>query len=113
MSCLFCKIASKEIPSKIIYEDNDVFAFEDINPQAPLHTLIVPKKHIATLLEITTEDHTLVGKMFQTANQIAKDKGVDERGFRTVMNCNHEAGQSVYHLHLHLLAGRPMRWPPG
>ena len=104
MNCIFCKIIKKEIPARIIYEDELVLAFEDINPQAPVHTLIIPKKHIATSLEIKPEDHGLVGHMFQTANKIAKDKGVAERGFRLVMNCNRESGQAVYHIHLHLLA---------
>jgi histidine triad (HIT) family protein len=113
MSCLFCKIIAKEIPSKAVYEDENVYAFEDVNPQAPVHILIVPKKHIATSLEIGNDDHELIGYMFQVANKIAKDKKVAERGFRLVMNCNRESGQTVFHIHLHLLAGRAMRWPPG
>jgi histidine triad (HIT) family protein len=111
--CLFCKIISKKIPAKIIYEDETVAAFEDVNPQAPVHTLVVPKKHISTTLDITEEDHALIGKMFAVANKIAGEKKVSQRGFRLVMNTNREAGQSVYHIHLHLLAGRPMHWPPG
>ena len=113
MNCLFCRIINKKIPSKIVYEDKHVFAFEDINPQAPVHVLIVPKKHMATVLEATPESNELIGQLFQIANKIAKDKGIAERGFRLVMNCNPEAGQTVYHIHLHLLAGRPMHWPPG
>lgn len=113
MSCIFCKIIERKIPSKIIYEDERVFAFEDINPQAPVHILVIPKKHIATSLEIKDEDHELVGYMFQIANKIARDKGIAERGFRLVMNCNRESGQTVFHIHLHLLGGRPMHWPPG
>lgn len=113
MNCLFCRIINKKIPSKIVYEDKHVFAFEDINPQAPVHVLIVPKKHIATVLETTPGDNELIGYLFQIANKIAKDRGIAERGFRLVMNCNPEAGQTVYHIHLHLLAGRPMHWPPG
>lgn len=113
MNCLFCKIINKKIPSKIVYEDERVFAFEDINPQAPVHILIIPKKHISTTLDITHEDNELIGHLFQAANKIAKDRGVAERGFRLVMNCNPESGQTVYHIHIHLLAGRVMHWPPG
>ncbi len=113
MSCLFCKIISKEIPSKPVYEDDNILAFEDLNPQAPVHILIIPKKHISTSLDIKDEDNELIGQMFQAANKIAQDKGVAENGFRTVMNCNLDAGQTVFHIHLHLLAGRTMHWPPG
>ncbi|GMR03443.1 MAG: histidine triad nucleotide-binding protein [Thermodesulfovibrionia bacterium] len=113
MNCLFCKIAGKEIPSKIVYEDARAMAFQDANPQAPVHILIIPRKHISTVLEAKPEDNELVGHLFQIANKIAGDKAVAERGFRLVMNCNREAGQAVYHMHLHLLAGRPMHWPPG
>lgn len=113
MDCLFCSILEKKFPSKAVYEDEHVFAFEDVNPQAPIHILVVPKKHISTMLEVKPEDNDLIGHLFQIANKIAKDRGVAERGFRLVMNCNREAGQTIYHLHLHLLAGRPMHWPPG
>ena len=113
MSCLFCKIINKEIPSKIVYEDESILAFEDVNPQAPVHILIIPKRHISTSLEIKDGDNELIGRMFQAANKIAVDKGVAEKGFRTVINCNREAGQTVFHIHLHLLAGRAMHWPPG
>ena len=113
MDCLFCKIIKKEIPAKIVYEDDTVLAFEDINPQAPVHILIIPKKHISTSLEVTEDDHALIGKLFQTANSLARERGVAEQGFRTVINCNRDAGQTVFHIHLHLLAGRPMSWPPG
>ncbi len=113
MNCLFCSIVEKKFPSKILYEDETVIALEDINPQAPVHILLLPKKHISTALEVKPEDNELIGHLFQTANKIAKDRGVAEKGFRIVMNCNREAGQTVYHLHLHLLAGRPMKWPPG
>ncbi len=113
MNCLFCKIAGKKIPSKIVYEDEKALAFKDANPQAPIHILIIPRKHISTVLEATPEDNELIGHLFQIANKIAGDKAVAERGFRLVMNCNREAGQTVYHVHLHLLAGRPMHWPPG
>lgn len=113
MNCPFCRIIEKKATSKIVYEDEGIFAFEDINPQAPTHILILPKKHIPTVLEILPEDNELIGRLFQVANKIAKDRGVAKRGFRLVINCNPEAGQTIYHIHLHLLAGRPMRWPPG
>lgn len=113
MDCLFCKIAERKIHAKIIYEDEHTLAFEDINPQAPVHTLIIPKKHISTNLDIKEADNNLVGHLFQIANRIAKDRGIAERGFRLVMNCNHESGQTVFHVHLHILGGRQMRWPPG
>jgi histidine triad (HIT) family protein len=111
--CLFCKISAKKIPAKIIHEDTDVLAFEDINPQAPVHILIIPQKHISTALEITDEDEGLMGHLFLVAAKIAKEKGIDERGFRLVINTNADAGQAVYHIHLHLLGGRHMHWPPG
>jgi len=111
--CLFCKIIDRKIPSKFVYEDEHVFAFEDINPQAPVHVLVVPKKHISTMLEAGHDDNELIGRLFQAANKIARDRNIAERGFRLVINCNPEAGQSVYHIHLHLLGGRIMHWPPG
>jgi histidine triad (HIT) family protein len=111
--CLFCKIAEKKIPSRIVYEGEGVLAFEDINPQAPVHVLIIPRKHIPTTLDIKEEDYALIGRLFRVANEIAEKKGVAKRGFRLVMNTNPEAGQSAYHIHLHLLGGRQMRWPPG
>jgi histidine triad (HIT) family protein len=113
MDCLFCKIINKQIPAKSVYEDEHVFAFNDINPQAPVHILILPKKHISTILEAGQEDNELIGHMFQAANKIAKNNNVAERGFRLVMNCNRDAGLTVFHIHLHLLAGRSMHWPPG
>ena len=113
MSCLFCKIVEKKIPSKTVYEDESVVAFEDANPQAPIHVLLIPRKHISTSLDIGDDDNDLIGKLFQAANKIAQDRGVADRGFRLVMNCNREAGQTVFHLHLHLLAGRALHWPPG
>ncbi len=113
MSCLFCKLIKKEIPSKIVYEDEQVFAFEDVSPQAPVHILVIPKKHIPTTLDITEEDNELIGLMYQAASKLAKDKGISENGFRLVMNCNADAGQTVFHIHLHLLGGRAMHWPPG
>ena len=113
MNCLFCKIVEKKIPSKIVYEDEHVLAFEDINPQAPVHILVIPKKHISTALDISREDNELIGCLFQAANKIAEDRGVAKRGFRLVMNCNPESGQTVFHIHLHILGGRQMHWPPG
>lgn len=113
MNCIFCKIIKREIPSKIVYEDDSVLAFEDVNPQAPVHTLVIPKKHIPTSLDIPEGDNGLIGHMVQVANSIARDKKISERGFRMVMNCNSDAGQTVFHIHLHLIGGRVMHWPPG
>ncbi len=113
MSCLFCKIINQDIPATIVYEDDSIIAFEDVNPQAPVHVLVIPRKHISTSLEITDDDNELIGRMHQVASKIAKDRKVAEKGFRLVMNCNRDAGQTVFHIHLHLIAGRPMNWPPG
>lgn len=110
--CVFCKIVAGEIPSQKVWEDDDVFAFRDLNPQAPQHILIVPKKHIEKLADVTPEDQTLLGKLMLTAMRIAKETAA-ENGFRVVVNNGESAGQSVWHLHLHLLSGRPFRWPPG
>ena len=111
--CLFCKIIAGEIPSEKVYEDDHVYAFKDITPVAPLHTLIIPKKHIATINDLESEDAETVGNLFLAAKQIAKQEGYDEAGYRTVMNCGEAAGQTVFHIHLHLLAGRDLSWPPG
>lgn len=111
--CLFCKIAALQVPSRIVYEDEHAVAFEDINPQAPVHILVVPKKHIPTALDIGDSDKDLVGHLFTVASRIARDRGIAEDGFRLIMNTNPDAGQTVYHIHLHLLGGRPMHWPPG
>ena len=113
MSCLFCRVVNGEVPSRKVYEDESMVAFHDINPQAPVHILIVPRKHIATLNDVTPEDSALLGDMVRRAAVIAGELGIDARGYRTVFNCNREAGQSVFHIHLHLLGGRPMHWPPG
>jgi histidine triad (HIT) family protein len=113
MGCVFCNIVEKKRPAKIIYEDELIMAFEDINPQAPVHVLVIPKKHIPTSLDIKEEDNKLIGSLFQVANKIANDRGIAGRGFRLVINCNREAGQTVFHMHLHLLGGRVMYWPPG
>ncbi len=112
MDCLFCKIINKEIPAEVVYEDDKVLAFKDINPQAPFHCLIIPRKHIATLNDIADDECELVGHMIQTAGTIAKEQGFDQDGYRTVFNCNTHGGQTVYHIHLHLLGGKPMGWPP-
>jgi len=111
--CIFCKIAESKVPSKIVYEDEGVVAFEDINPQAPIHVIVIPRKHIPTTLDIDAADNAIIGHLFQVANKIAGEKGIAERGFRLVMNTNSDAGQSVYHIHLHVLGGRHMHWPPG
>ena len=111
--CIFCKIVRKEIPSEIVYEDEKVIAFKDINPQAPYHILVIPKEHYSTLLELKEKDKELIGHIFLVINKIAKDLGFAERGFRVVVNCKEEAGQTVFHIHFHILAGRSMGWPPG
>jgi histidine triad (HIT) family protein len=111
--CLFCRIVAGEIPASIVYQDDRLVAFKDINPQAPLHVLIVPRRHIATLNDLSVEDDELVGSLFRRAAAIAKKHGYDESGYRTVFNTNREAGQTVFHIHLHLLAGRGLHWPPG
>lgn len=113
MDCLFCKIVEHKIPAKIIYEDELCLAFEDISPQAPVHALIITKKHISKGLDLKEEDNNLIGHIFQVANKIAVSQGIAERGFRIVTNCNPESGQSVYHIHFHILGGRSMHWPPG
>src|SRR5215467_10947364 len=111
-NCLFCKIGEKQIPSKIVYEDPELFAFEDISPQAPTHILICPRKHFESLTEARTEDQALLGKLQLVAAQLARERKL-LAGYRTVLNNGEGAGQSVFHLHLHLLGGRPFRWPPG
>lgn len=113
MSCLFCKIVAGEIPAKKVHEDGDLVAIEDINPQAPLHVLVIPKRHISTLNDLQSGDDGLVGAMVRRAAAIAKDRGVDSGGYRTVFNCNSDAGQTVFHIHLHVLGGRRQGWPPG
>lgn len=111
--CIFCKIISREVQSNIVYEDDQCVAFTDINPQAPVHLLIVPRRHIPTLLDLGEEDREWVGHLFLVANRLAQEKKIHESGFRTVFNCKNDGGQLVYHLHLHLLGGRRMTWPPG
>lgn len=111
--CIFCKIANGESNSQIVYSDDRVVAFEDSNPQAPVHTLIIPKKHVPTLNDLEETDSDLLGHLMLIGKQIAKEKKIEDQGYRLVLNTNREAGQSVYHIHLHLLGGRPMGWPPG
>jgi histidine triad (HIT) family protein len=111
--CLFCKIINHEIPASIVYEDERILAFNDINPQAPTHVLVVPKAHIATLNDVSAQDDQIVGELVRRAAAIAKTRGISAGGFRTVFNTNREAGQTVFHIHLHLLGGRAMEWPPG
>ena len=111
--CLFCKIINGDIPSDKVYEDNDVLGFNDINPHAPHHVLFIPKKHISTVNDLVASDAELVGKLYLAAKQHAADLGVAEDGYRLVVNTNGHAGQTVFHIHLHLLAGRLFSWPPG
>jgi histidine triad (HIT) family protein len=111
--CLFCKIVARSIPSNIVFEDDNVLAFEDINPKAPVHILIIPKLHIATINDISSEHDALIGQMYLAAKTIAKEKLIADDGYRVVMNCNKHGGQEVYHIHLHLLGGKQLTWPPG
>ncbi len=112
-SCLFCRIVSGEIPSKTLYEDARLIAFADIAPQAPFHILVVPREHIATLNDLTPAHDGLVGEMVRRGSRLAAEHGYASSGYRTVFNCNADAGQAVFHLHLHVLAGRKLAWPPG
>ena len=111
--CLFCKIINRDIPASIVYEDERVLAFNDINPQAPTHVLIVPKRHIASLNDLGVDDDQMVGELVRRAAALARDRGISAGGYRTVFNTNRDAGQTVLHIHLHLLGGRSMHWPPG
>lgn len=111
--CLFCKIVEGKIPAKKVYEDADVVAFDDIQPQAPVHVLVIPKKHVATLNDLAPEDDAVAGKLLRVAATIAKDRGIAERGWRATVNVNRDAHQLVFHVHLHLLGGRAFGWPPG
>ena len=113
MDCLFCKILAGDIPAELVYESETAVAFRDINPQAPTHVLVIPRKHISTINDIADEDHAIVGSLYTAAQEIAAAEGIAEDGYRAVMNCNEGAGQSVFHIHLHVLGGRPMGWPPG
>jgi histidine triad (HIT) family protein len=111
--CLFCRIIAREIPVNPVYEDQELIVIRDINPQAPLHVLVIPKAHIASLNDLQPEHDELVGSMLRRAAAVAREHGYSERGFRTVFNTNREAGQTVFHIHLHVLAGRALAWPPG
>ena len=113
VDCLFCKIIDGDIPGDIVYETDSVLAFNDINPTAPVHVLITPKEHIATLNDLEEKDTQTIGELILAAKKIANDKGISESGYRTVFNCNKDAQQTVFHIHLHLIAGRQMTWPPG
>jgi histidine triad (HIT) family protein len=113
LSCLFCRIGRSETPAKKVFEDGGIVAFEDIHPQAPVHVLVIPRLHVATLNDLQPEHDALIGRMHRVAAELARDRGLADRGYRVVMNCNAEAGQSVFHVHLHLLGGRAMHWPPG
>ncbi len=113
MDCLFCKILAGDIPAEIIYESETAIAFRDINPQAPTHVLVIPRKHISTINDIEEEDQAIVGSLYSAAKDIAAAEGLAEDGYRAVMNCMEGAGQSVFHIHLHVLGGRPLGWPPG
>ena len=112
-NCLFCKIAEGQIPSKIVYQDEDVVAFEDINPQAPHHILLIPRRHIPSIADLTSEDGHILTLLFAVANRLANKLGLAERGYRIVTNVGPDAGQTVFHLHFHLLGGRKFAWPPG
>ncbi|WP_437689312.1 histidine triad nucleotide-binding protein [Sorangium sp. So ce176] len=111
--CLFCKIANKEIPSKVVLEDEHLLAFHDVNPQAPTHVLVIPKRHVAGIGQAAAEDEAILGRLLLAARRVAELTGIVESGFRTVVNNGANAGQTVFHLHVHVLGGRPMAWPPG
>ncbi len=111
--CLFCRIASGKMSTELLYADDEVLAFRDINPQAPNHLLVIPREHISTINEASSEHASVLGKMTLVAAQLAKQQGFDDAGYRLVMNCNRDGGQTVYHIHMHLLAGRRMSWSPG
>ncbi len=113
MSCLFCRIVAGEIPASKVYEDDRIIAFNDINPQAPMHVLVVPREHIETLNVLAPEHDALVGEMTRRAAALAAERGFAASGYRTVFNCNADAGQAVFHIHLHVLGGRTLGWPPG
>lgn len=111
--CLFCRIIDRRAPAKIVYEDDRVVAIEDVNPQAPVHLLVIPRQHLPSLKEAAAEDESLLGHLFMLAAQLARERGLDSKGYRTVVNTGSFAGQSVFHLHVHVLGGRVFRWPPG
>jgi len=111
--CLFCRIAAGDIPADIVHADERMIAFRDINPQAPMHVLVVPRRHIATLDDLSPDDDQLVGEMMRRAAALARENGYADRGYRTVFNCKADAGQTVFHIHLHVIGGRSLTWPPG
>jgi histidine triad (HIT) family protein len=111
--CIFCKIANGDIPAQILHKDENVVAFKDVNPQAPVHILIIPRRHIPSISDLEDDDYDDVGHIFKVANKLAKDEGISEDGFRLVANCKKRAGQTVPHVHFHLLGGRDFEWPPG
>ncbi|MFC2991242.1 MULTISPECIES: histidine triad nucleotide-binding protein [Halomonas] len=113
MACLFCKIINREIPAEIVFEDDEVLAFEDIAPQAPTHLLVIPKRHVATLNDLEESDQALVGRLPIVAARLARERGFADEGYRVVMNCNDDGGQTVYHIHMHLMGGRRFTWPAG
>jgi histidine triad (HIT) family protein len=111
--CLFCKIRDGQLPAKVIYRDELCLAFDDINPEAPMHVLVVPLKHIATLNDLALDDRETIGQMHWAAAKLARERGYGDSGYRTLINCNRDGGQRVFHVHMHVLAGRPLDWPPG
>jgi len=111
--CLFCKLINGDIPTDIVYQDDDVFAFHDVSPQAPIHILVIPKQHIATINDTDESHQAVLGKLVLTAKKIAKEQSIADNGYRLVVNCNQDGGQTVFHIHLHLLGGRSLSWPPG
>lgn len=111
--CLFCRIAEGDVPASIVYQNDRLVAFQDINPQASLHVLVIPRRHISTLNDLTAADHEVIGEMVGRAAAIAQERGYADSGYRVVLNCNRDAGQTVFHVHAHVLAGRLMAWPPG
>ena len=113
MSTIFTKIINKEIPADILYENDSVIAFRDVNPQAPVHFLVIPKKEIPTLNDIEEDDKVIIGELFLVAKKLAKKEGLEKKGYRTIFNCNEDGGQTVFHIHLHVMGGRQMEWPPG
>ena len=113
MDCIFCRIVDRQAPARIVFEDETLVAFEDLNPQAPVHLLVVPRRHLPSLKEATAEDEPLLGHLFTVAANLARERGLETKGYRTVINNGSGAGQSVFHLHVHVLGGRVFRWPPG
>lgn len=111
--CLFCRIAEGEIPASVVFQNERLVAFQDINPQAPLHVLVIPRRHISTVNDLTAADQEVLGELIARAAAIAQERGYADSGYRVVLNCNRDAGQTVFHIHAHVLAGRPMAWPPG